>query len=85
MCACASPFFSRRGWLRISTSPSLSSEVSESAVYNFKAQAQPVSIGAVRKKGVQYFLRGTVCGMGEQIILLTISCTGVPKRGDVRI
>ena len=50
------------------------------------------SIGAVCKKGVQYFLRGTI---GDTVYpkgmwhggtnYPRIFCMGVPKRGDVRI
>ena len=49
-------------------------------------------IGAPHEKGVQYFLRGTV---GDTVYpkdmwhgganYPRISCTGVPKRGDIRI
>ena len=57
--------------------------------------AQPVLIGAVHEKGVQYLLRGIyhrgyrsyilrICGMGEQIILGYLAW-GYQKRGDVRI
>ena len=70
----------------------LSSEVSESAgqlTINLKLNLYWL---ALRKKGVQYFLRGTV---GDTVYpkdmwhgganYPRISCTGVPKRGDVRI